>query len=144
MELRLKYLAERSTNHLSQKNYHTLVENPVYGEVNIMHTKGPWKLLAWSDRIEVTTPDDGFFPQPKWTIWNGIWQPPSMREEQLANAHLIAAAPELLEALKNLLQAMKNLHHEQHDSGIVKLSGRYKPIMDFAERVIAKAIGSVQ
>ena len=67
------------------------------------HTPSPWKLeKAYSWRI---VNDDGVCvasphgPQGEWG---------KVREEHTANAALIVAAPELLEALKNLLSLCKS------------------------------------
>lgn len=59
------------------------------------HTKGPWKLKAVYGGQEVRV-KDGTWPQgtrPLAVTKNTGWE-----EENTANAHLIAAAPELLEA----------------------------------------------
>ena len=63
-----------------------------------MHTKGPWKLSAGADG------------------WASIW---SDKSEQIANilppianARLIAAAPELLEALENNNELLRTMVRE--------------------------------
>lgn len=52
-------------------------------------------------------------------------------EESTANAHLIAAAPELLVALKHCVEALK----------AVSSFGATKPIIERAEKTINKALG---
>ena len=67
------------------------------------HTKGPWKVINWSGRAEIRTEDnkrtgiaflgnseDGAIPTGETT----------------ANAKLVAAAPELLEACHNALRML--------------------------------------
>ncbi len=55
-----------------------------------MHTKGPWKLSSGAD---------------EWaTIWSDKSEQIANILPPIANARLIAAAPELLEALENLLR----------------------------------------
>ena len=79
------------------------------------HTKGPWKVINWSGRAEIRTGDnkrtgiaflgnseDGAIPTGETT----------------ANAKLVAAAPELLEACKYVVQ-----YHRENDSGEGELFG---------------------
>lgn len=68
-------------------------------ETKSKHTPGPWRMIKWSGSINVSTPDNGFGTQPQWKIWDENWQgnPKTVRDEAIANAALIAAAPELLE-----------------------------------------------
>ena len=68
------------------------------------HTPGPWSLSASFDSVERRV-QHGDNPPLVWGIASGInsAHPDYMpREEQIANARLIAAAPELLEALKGI------------------------------------------
>lgn len=76
------------------------------------HTPGPWKVFTTSDGSKVIgigdrngegVADCGF----------GIWRGGS--EEALANARLIAAAPDLLSALKALMQ----VHRDQDTVGVM-------------------------
>lgn len=55
-------------------------------------------------------------------------------EEQLANARLIAAAPDLLSATRKLLNAIKAL-------GLEPADGNCRSIVEQAEQAIAKAEG---
>ncbi len=71
------------------------------------HTPGPWSLSASFDRVErrVTHGDN---PPLVWGIASGInsAHPDYMpRDEQIANARLIASAPELLDALERISTA---------------------------------------
>ena len=69
------------------------------------HTPGPWFIRETPNRIEVCTDDCGegaWFP-----IWGVADVAP--RSEGLANAQLIAAAPELLETLEHLAQRSDDL-----------------------------------
>jgi len=68
------------------------------------HTAGPWKLL----KPEGARHSWGILPSPEssgnipW-IADVVLLSEARREEQEANAHLIASAPQLLEALKDLM-----------------------------------------
>ena len=67
------------------------------------HTKGPWKFIPWMGRFMVVT-DDGHGDM--------IAKMPDNRHEPVtaprneANARLIAAAPDMLEALKRVVLFM--------------------------------------
>ena len=72
------------------------------------HTPGPWSLSASFDRVERRV-IHGDNPPLVWEIARGInsAHPDYMpRDEQIANARLIAAAPELLEALEVALETI--------------------------------------
>jgi len=96
------------------------------------HTPGPWKS------------DDGFFVSAGLrgiasiggtTYGQGI---DKIRKENIANAHLIAAAPDLLEAAKSATQDLKGLYNS--------MDGRWgsldvKAIFEALQTAIAKARG---
>ena len=89
------------------------------------HTPGPWK--TWKselpiDRSRITC----VYQEESRTIIVDIPHIPWPREEADANAHLIAAAPDLLEACENL---------ENDDSAIPKYA------WDMIQAAIAKAHG---
>lgn len=92
---------------------------PVPGGTGTKHTRGPWKVEIYDksglatirgnmsgDRsresdgtgeiAEINLAMDGQFDEPMF---------PGQREDMIANAHLIAVAPELLESLTALLDA---------------------------------------
>ena len=76
------------------------------------HTKGKWmigKSGKFSYEIVADTPYKGgrMGDMPETLICKMAWMESLQREEIEANAKLIAAAPELLEALKDCLQMMK-------------------------------------
>lgn len=92
--------------------------------VNTSHEPGPWVLGGCSGRM-ITTPNgyvgDGFIADV----------------DTLANAKLIAAAPELLEALQDMLNGWKYIR-EQHG----ELYGvGWDRAQDKAEKAISKALG---
>jgi len=90
------------------------------------HTPGPWEIKRHFD------PGYKFISAQKHTaLAQVVWR---MEDEDRspvceANAHLIAAAPELLEALQNLLKVHEGEGGTQHHAG------------DMARAAIAKAKG---
>lgn len=95
-----------------------------------MGTQGPWVLGGCSGRM-VTTPDgyvgDGFIADV----------------DTLANAKLISAAPELLEALQSALSAMNEMGDilNFHDLADEKTVSKLTPVFDTARAAINKALG---
>jgi hypothetical protein len=71
------------------------------------HTPGPWRLAKEPPKIGLTTTLYGFGPKTLGTINTG-------NDEYFANARLIAAAPDLLQALCWLLA---DTQHRDHDCG---------------------------
>ena len=96
--------------------------------MNTQHTPGPWAVVAsWEDyMVEAPNKEEIIFQ-------DGPYQTPSIKE---ANARLIAAAPDLLEALLECLQ-----HLERDDQHIDAL-GWKMPHYTKACDAIAKATGS--
>lgn len=108
------------------------------------HTQGPWKLLDFEEReAYVVTNSSGTKG-----LYRGIaeilygYNEPA-ESEQHANARLISAAPELLEALKELLAAETALFPAA-EHGVEAQSAwatRRSAAEDAARAVIAKATG---
>lgn len=73
------------------------------------HTPGPWK---------VQKPDSQSYAHT--ITGNGFWIADvahgAIKDDDVANAHLIAAAPELLEALKKCLPRMHPTHPEYENA----------------------------
>jgi len=69
------------------------------------HTKGPWSLVEWPYEREcrAVLGSDGISPA---VVWGGI-------AESEANASLIAAAPDLLEACKRALSIEQSVTQGQ-------------------------------
>ena len=92
------------------------------------HTPGPWKAKKWVGTDPYDDPDRPFVE-----VGNVHWSPknwkPAAAIKQTANARLIAAAPELLEALENLLKVHEGEGGTQHNAA------------DIARAAIAKAKG---
>jgi len=92
------------------------------------HTPGPWKAKKWVGTDLYDDPDRPFVE-----VGNVHWSPknwkPAAAIKQTANARLIAAAPELLEALENLLKVHEGEGGTQHNAA------------DMARAAIAKAKG---
>ena len=88
------------------------------------HTPGPWRITHTADDSTfIDTDTDDFIAQVRRTI-------PEYEE----NAHLIAAAPDLLEALQALFFA-----NAETFSGLPT----YDPLWDKARTAIAKAEGRI-
>lgn len=68
------------------------------------HTKGPWKVFKGADRYIIDLNGESY-----WIQREGF----SGNDEQRANANLIAAAPDLLEALEILVAHAPNKASEQ-------------------------------
>ncbi len=90
------------------------------------HTPGPWRAKTYADFLGVfagdaKTPicDLGLAPAPDW--------PAAEAEETTANARLMAAAPDLLDALKNLRRAYVSLLQSGRDR-ILDLGGTCDPV----------------
>lgn len=97
------------------------------------HTPGPWALNALlmehTDQLEIASAQvDG--PHVASVTVTGKGNSRSIKPEQLANARLIAAAPDLLVALQALLDPATN----EDDA-------RYYEALKTASAVIAKATG---
>lgn len=96
------------------------------------HTPGPWSInpKGGTPMVGIDLQDGGEL-LPIVEVVYGY-----NNAEAKANAHLIAAAPELLEALKNLLDAclLADIYLELSD----KVDGS---LMDSANKAIAKATG---
>jgi len=82
------------------------------------YTKGPWKVGKWKDGHEVWVDAPNGDQDFKYGKWEGLATVygnedhvdfNESHEKCLANAHLIAAAPELLEALQACTQWMESL-----------------------------------
>jgi len=92
------------------------------------HTPGPWRCeLVTSGQWEVFGPTQAMICRlAKWTA--------TTRSVDAADARLIAAAPELLDACRRLLKFNEELCAD------VNVSTHY-PSAEFARKVIAKAEG---
>lgn len=108
-------------------------------------TKGPWRLTDSNDdtwirvianRVDQHDPHGEF-------IADCCNESPECVDEDKANAHLIAAAPELFEALVRIREtdeaALKEL--EGMELGHVDLCDEVKELWDLADKAIAKALG---
>ncbi|WP_336747850.1 hypothetical protein [Pantoea vagans] len=92
-------------------------------------TKGIWNFNA--DDFSVTTKGDSKLPTEVCHVmdnnpYDGVY------EEDIANGHLIAAAPELLEALQICAGYLSELDHS---------SAIYTALMDKVNDAIEKALG---
>lgn len=107
------------------------------------HTPGPWNINALSRKMTITgnvhqVTDDKRFP----TAFVPAWDAPAKgeidgTEEALANARLIAAAPELLEAAKAALASSSLSESEPGGINILAVEAMLRAS-------IAKATGDTQ
>lgn len=65
------------------------------------HTPGPWTVLQVCDKLYICTGEQGNIPLNSLSIAD-------VKNKNKANAHLIAAAPDLLFAIEGLVEAMKS------------------------------------
>lgn len=107
------------------------------------HTPGPWSLSPSFDRVERRV-QHGDAPPLVWCIASGInsAHPDYLpRAEQIANARLIAAAPELLAALMataSELQRLRDVHLPRYDGAIGEPDSE---VLATARAAIARATG---
>lgn len=88
------------------------------------HTKGPWKAFTKNGVVAVMNANN-----KEIIHWSGFDASEFSDPTNEANAHLIAAAPELLEALKEAVHALKEFedcssYMVQFDAAITKAEGR--------------------
>ena len=106
------------------------------------HTPGPWKAhlnvlgaVIPGHIIKMDDPDE--IHRPIASLWEGGGI--KGKPEQIANAHLIAASPELLEALKQATKLLSMVLSEDINDPESELG---KPNKAF-KRLIAKAQGAI-
>lgn len=95
------------------------------------HTKGPWHLHRNTQTL-------GFRIDSEGNEWQGlakVYQAPDLEEEGEANAHLIAAAPELLEELK----VMANIY----EHGYPPTPDGKERCLERVKKLISKAEGKL-
>jgi hypothetical protein len=92
------------------------------------HTPGPWKVEEYRNHFEI-------WPDPKNNLGCGTmiaathdWIPGG-RVDDAANARLIAAAPELLEALKAIIEG-----------GRMNKNSRVQYLVEIARSAVSKAV----
>ena len=86
-------------------------------------TSGRWNINKWGQIVDENN---------KAIVFTGLTLAMKDNEETKANAKLIAAAPELLEALKNMVNVAKGLKWEEATTG-------RQIILQDAEQAIKKA-----
>ena len=88
---------------------------------NTQHTPGPWSASPYNN----ITSRNG-------TVAKTEQMPGNDENERIANAHLIAAAPDLLSALQEMISVFQD--HEQYDEESAE-------VISMARAAIAKAEG---
>lgn len=96
------------------------------------HTPGPWEFKPIPADYAFRAPDndDAMILSPNGVCPGTVW---SYGEEGVANARLIAAAPELYAALKALYENLG----ETDEEGLIG----HSPLMDAAYKALEKARG---
>ena len=102
------------------------------------HTPGPW--TASRDEMRKRYMDALYVHMEETQICEVTISVRGPTEEQTANAHLIAAAPDMLEALKNAQHAMRNTNVPTHQ-GMIPAFAYDHPMMASIRDAIAKAEG---
>jgi hypothetical protein len=99
------------------------------------HTPGPWVVFGCLDRFPGIEAADLSI-----VIWGDKHDESGVKgethEESIANANLIAAAPDLLEALEGIITTMPDLEEFENPDGYSML-----PFVAAARSAIAKAKG---
>jgi hypothetical protein len=86
--------------------------------LNAKHTPGPWKVVPFSDpsktipHIMATSQSQTGHPIEIAVLWASAVDSP---EECIANARLIAAAPDLLAAMKDMLSGWRYIRRNHGD-----------------------------
>jgi hypothetical protein len=93
-------------------------------------TPGPWRLADHSYTFIISKPGDGYITRDVCRMDASTMS----AFQQKANAHLIAAAPELYEALEEL-------HAQQNGPPLEKYKTRWEKAMRKTEAALAKARG---
>lgn len=96
------------------------------------HTPGPWHVHTMKSKAGFRIDSAG----DEWQWLAEVFQAPDKESEGEANARLIAAAPEMLEALKDITQWAQGYHDAYSCS-----NAGSKCIICLAEKAIAKAEG---
>lgn len=99
------------------------------------HTPGPWMVREAADFLQIAPPDNsepicemGLYPAPDW--------PKDEAAELMANARLIAAAPDMYEALEDLISSLEITWR----NGFAAVEDVQKEL-EFARTAISKAKG---
>ena len=82
-------------------------------------TKGPWDTRLSRSHTHHVSGDNEYVSICSMSAW--LWSDP--REESIANAHLIAAAPELYETLTQLIDDLSNTVEEglfEHSETVIR------------------------
>ena len=101
-------------------------------EMNAKHTPGPW--MVDMTGADVAGTDGAFMPFGGCGYCDAPWSNAETKEQADANARLIAAAPDLLDALKDIVQLWDHHCYEHGD-------GKPSPLHVKASAAIAKAEG---
>ena len=92
------------------------------------HTQGPWRIQFWNDSSRPSRRDTPVITTGKDAIGElfNLWDEDGedREAERLANARLIAAAPEMLEALQSLTHPMASDEDLQNALAVIaKVNG---------------------
>lgn len=94
--------------------------------MSAQHTPGPWALASSGANCFTVHADDSAsivaYTMPRFKVSKGHAEPTSPSEEDWANARLIAAAPELLEALEAIVAESDKLPEHQFQLAVAAIA----------------------
>jgi hypothetical protein len=106
------------------------------------HTPGPWQIQFWNDSARPSRRDTPVITTGKDAIGElfNLWDEDGedREAERLANARLIAAAPEMLAALESLAVGLSPASVEMQRENLADL---FRVCRELAENALAKAKG---
>lgn len=100
------------------------------------YTSGPWKYPSGNRISVIETNAPGLFPVVVARVFDQ--SDPAKYGDEISNAKLIAAAPELLQALKSLIQSLPDDPDSYEDSALYR---QIKDAVNKGKNIITKATG---
>ena len=120
-------------NHSRHFSNCMIIELEIPEAMNTKHTPGPWQVDETYTSMYMVTTTKARCPVAEVMCASDMYSCIDPTQEEEANAKLIAAAPDLLEALRELVSDCEMA------SGLISDSSYYEHDLDAARRAIAKA-----